>query len=126
MGSTPGNTLSWLVFLFAVVPFLLQKTSPALLSQVKLIAVCQILWYAKVHKVCPGTQKWKPRIVRDLGLELDQTWPSETQELEFTDIQWSVKDKSFRVGAFAQCLPGVYEALVSIPSVIPFHEEISP
>lgn len=49
-----------------------------------------------------GTQKWAPQIARDLGLELDPTWPFETQELEFMDIQWSVKDKSFRVGALAQ------------------------
>lgn len=79
-----------------------RKQSPALLPQVKHIAVCQILWNAKVHTVCLGTQKWKPRIARDLGLELDQTWPFETQELEFMDIQWSVKAKSFRVGALVQ------------------------
>lgn len=114
----PGWSFSLLWY-----PFYCRKQSPALLSQVKLIAVCQILWYAKVHKVCLGTQKRKPRIVRDFGLELDQTWPFETQELEFMDIQWSVKDKSFRVGAFAQCLSGVHEVLVSIPSVIPFHGE---
>lgn len=70
--------------------------------------MCQILWYAKGDSL--GTQKWKPQIARDLGLELDPTWYFETQELEFMDIQWSMKDKSCRVGvylsdsAFLECI----------------------
>lgn len=106
-----------------MVPFLLQKTESSTVISSEAHCCVSDTVYAKVHKVCLGTQKRKPRIVRDFGLELDQTWPFETQELEFMDIQWSVKDKSFRVGAFAQCLSGVHEVLVSIPSVIPFHGE---
>lgn len=34
-----------------------REQSPALLSKVKHIAVCQILWYAKGDSL--GTQKWK-------------------------------------------------------------------
>lgn len=81
-------------------PLYCRKQSPTLLSQVKRITACQILWYAKGDSL--GTQKWKHQIARDLGLELVSTWRFETQALEFMDIQWCEKDKSWSVGALAQ------------------------
>lgn len=83
-----------------MIPFVLQKTESSTVISSEAHYSCQILWYAKGDSL--GTQKWKHQITRDLGLELDSVWHFETQALEFMDIQWCKKDKSWSVGALAQ------------------------